>query len=183
MPTKLTTQELNPKISSDVYLQKYESQEVLDGVRVVPLKNNIGEEGDFCEVMRITDNGMLESLPEFKLAQINRTYLFSNSIKAWHLHLGQDEIWYVSPSEHLFVGLWDLRAKSPTTNKTMRLVLGGGSSSLLYIPRGVAHGSANFSQKEVNLFYFTNAKFNLESPDERRLPWDSIPNFWSPERD
>ncbi|OGH18082.1 MAG: hypothetical protein A3F31_03740 [Candidatus Levybacteria bacterium RIFCSPHIGHO2_12_FULL_38_12] len=156
----------------------------MEGVKIVPLEIYLAEDGDFAEVVRINENGKLEQVPGFKLAQVNRTRLNPGSLKAWHLHLKQDEIWYVIPTGLLFVGLWDIRKDSPTNGVTMRIVLGGGKSSLLFIPQGVAHGSANFSHEEVHLFYFVNKQFNLNNPDEHRIPWDSKgADFWTPERD
>jgi hypothetical protein len=43
----------------------------------------------------------------------------------------------------------------------------------------VAHGCANISPKSANMFYLTNQQFNVESPDEYRLPWDHFgKDFW-----
>jgi dTDP-4-dehydrorhamnose 3,5-epimerase len=166
-----------------LYLQDYSPKSKIQGVEFIPVRNFPSDEGDFSEVLRLNDDGGLELKPDFHLAQINRTKSFPGSIKAWHAHFRQDEMWYVSPWEHLFVGLWDLRKDSPTANQRMRVILGAGQSQLLYIPKGVAHGSANFSGKQLELFYFVNQRFNLQDPDEKRIPWDTIADFWTPERD
>lgn len=171
-------------VFENVFLQDYSSQILLDGVQIINLKSFPSDEGDFGELIRITDSGEFEQVPGFKMMQMNRTRLFPGSIKAWHMHQNQDEIWYVPPHFQLFMGLWDTRKESPTTNKTMRLNTGAGRSQMIYIPRGVAHGSANFSSQDVELFYFVNQKFNLEAPDEFRLHWDILgEDFWKPERD
>jgi dTDP-4-dehydrorhamnose 3,5-epimerase len=171
-------------VQQNVFLQDYSSQPVLDGVQIIQMKSFPSDEGDFAEVIRFTDNGEFEHVPGFKIAQMNRTRLFPGSVKAWHMHQNQDEIWYVPPYFQLFMGLWDTRKDTPTANKTMRLNLGAGRSMMVYIPRGVAHGSANFSTDAVGLFYFVNQKFNMDNPDELRLHWDVIgADFWKPERD
>ncbi len=183
MAKALTLEDINEQSRGKIYTQDYNESSQIEGVKLIELKNYISEEGDFSEVIRL-ENGEIESLPDFKLAQINRTRLFPGSIKAWHLHLKQDEIWYIPPMEDLFVGLWDIREKSSTNTKTQRVCLGGGKSLLLYIPRGVAHGSANFTKKDVNLFYLVNVGFDKKNPDEMRIPWDSAgADFWKPERD
>ncbi len=179
----LTAKDIVLDASKLIYPADYSEQENIEGVRIIDLKNIPAEEGDFSEILRIK-NGNLENIKGFKLAQINRTTLIPGSIKAWHLHYRQDEIWYVSPLDHLLAGLWDVRTKSPSVGKTMRVVLGGGSAHMLYIPKGVAHGSAIFTSKPVELYVFVNQQFNLKKADEKRIPWDSLGrDFWKPKRD
>ena len=175
---------LSPTHASKVFAQDYSPATKIDGVQLIDIRTFNADEGDFSEVFRLTDHGTLEVLPTFQLRQVNRTHLFHGSVKAWHIHLLQDEIWYLPPQYHLVVGLWDLRAGSPTENKTQKVILGGGTSRALLIPKGVAHGSANFSGKTVQLLYFVNQVFNQASPDEHRLHWDANgADFWKPERD
>ena len=180
----LKTKNISAKYRKGIYDQKYKSALILDGVRLINLHSIPGEEGDLSEIARIGMNGEISSIPGFKMAQLNRTRLIPNSVKAWHLHFKQDFIWYVSPYDHLFVGLWDLRKNSKTEDRTMRIVLGGGQSQLLFIPHGVAQGSAVFQNAPVDLFVFSNTQFEINNLDEKRLPWDSKgKNFWSPKRD
>lgn len=180
----LTINDIDSKVARKVYTQDYSSKPSIDGVRIINVKNHVVEGGDFTELFRIRKDGNieLEELPSFKIAQINRTMIFPEVIKAWHLHLKQDEIWYIAPSSHLFVGLWDVRKKSETSGSIMRIVLGGGDSKLLFIPRGVAHGCANFSKKPVDVYYFINGQFDKDNPDEKRISWDALgKEFWYPQ--
>ena len=178
------TIELLDALKGKVYAQDYSKKKTIEGVKIAEIKNFISEEGDFSEIIRLDANGETEEFPGFVLQQINRTKLFPKSVKAWHLHMNQDEVWYIPPSFHLFVGLWDVRKKSESSNVTMRIVLGEGRSRLLYIPRGVAHGSANFSSHSIELFYFVNQKFNVQNSDEKRIHWDALgKEFWLPEKD
>ncbi len=179
----LNIEDIDEKFKNKVYQQDYTPQKNIEGVKVVAVKNFLSEEGDFSEICRIA-NGELELFPGFRLEQINRTRLFPNSIKAWHIHFKQDEVWYLPPAYDMLVGLWDLRKDSATCGETMRIVLGGGQSKMLFIPKGVAHGSACFSPKEIELFYFVNEQFNPNDPDEKRIPWDTLgEDFWKPQRD
>lgn len=184
MAANLTKDQLTEKTKSALYTQSYAPQPKIEGVQVVPLKNSVGDDGAFGEIIRLTDTGTLEAFPDFKLLQINRSYMQPKAIKGWHVHFSQDDIWYVPPANQVFVGLWDMRKDSSTADTTMRLNLGGGISQLLYIPRGVAHGAANFTRKAVELYYFIDQKFNPQNPDEHRVPWDSLgKEFWTPEKD
>ncbi len=170
--------------SSKLTTQNYSSNESIDGVEIIELETHVGEQGDFSEVLVLNEAGEVEGIPGFKLAQINRTRLLPNSIKAWHLHLKQYEMWFVPPTSQLFVGLWDVRKDSSTSGKSLRINMGGGKSEILIIPKGVAHGSGNFSGKEAELIYFVNRSFNRENPDEHRLPWDTLgSDFWTPAKD
>ncbi len=100
------------------------------------------------------------------------------------MHLKQDELWYVPEESQLIAGLWDLRKDSKTRGMTNRVVLGKSTHRLLYIPRGVAHGSVNFSQNLGIIMYFMNGQFDKKNPDEHRIPWDALgADFWKPERD
>lgn len=176
--------EIDDTIKPSVYTQDYTPKIQIEGIKIIPIKCSVGDEGDFSEIIRLNPDGEIETLPGFKLAQVNRTHLFAGSIKAWHVHQKQNEIWYVPPQFQIMVGLWDLRKDSPTLNKTVRINLGGGASHMILIPRGVAHGSAVFGDQAVNMYYFVDQHFNINDPDEKRVRWDFLgKEFWQPERD
>lgn len=184
MAELLSENDIDETVASKVYTQKYSEKAVIEGVSIISLKNNVSEDGDFSEIVRITESGEIEQLPGFKIAQINRSKLYPGAIKGWHLHLRQDDLWHVLPSTHLLVGLWDLRKSSKTKGVTMRIALGGGNSKLLFIPKGVAHGAVNITSKAAEVFYFVNQKFDINNPDEKRLSWDSLgADFWKPLKD
>jgi dTDP-4-dehydrorhamnose 3,5-epimerase len=175
---------IDPEVAPKVYTQSYEKKVFIEGVKFVPLKNIVGEDGSFSEVVRLNDNGELEQFPGFKLAQVNRTSQVNGTVKGWHLHYKQDELWYVPPPYFILVGLWDVRKDSPTKGMVNRVILDGSNSQLMFIPHGVAHGSSVYGQNSVNLYYFINQKFDISNPDEQRIPWDQLgADFWQPQRD
>ena len=179
----LTIKDIDTKRQGTIYRQNYNRVDFIDGVKLVGLKNIPSEEGDFSEIVRL-NKGRIKDFPNFEVAQINRTRLLPGSIKAWHLHFRQDFVWYVSPFDHLFVGLWDVRRKSKTKDKIMRIVIGGGTSQLLFIPKGVVQGTAVFQSSPLDMYVFSNQQFDIKNPDERRLPWDSLgKDFWLPKKD
>ena len=68
-------------------------------------------------------------------------------------------------------------------NRSLLFGLGGGRCHLLYIPRGVAHGAANSGRERAQIWYFVNQQFDVNDPDERRLPWDAAgAAFWDSEK-
>ncbi len=183
MSHALSPKDIDTSVRKLIFPPDYSPTKTIKNVFFIDLKNNIEEDGDFCEIIRIA-HGKIEQVPNFNLSQLNRTKLNPGSVKAWHLHLKQDVLWYLNPVDYLFVGLWDIRKNSPTCGLRMRVVLGEGKAQLLYIPRGVAHGSANFTARPVHLYYFTNRKFSLENPDEKRIAWDTGgADFWTPVRE
>lgn len=173
-----------PELREVVYTQSYAAKPSIQDVKVISLKAFTAEEGDFAEIMRLTDQGEVEAMPGFHIRQINRTRVVPGAIKAWHVHEYQDELWYVPPRFQLTVGVWDVRSGSNTAGTATKFVLGGGLSQLLYLPKGVAHGMINHSAEPVEMFYFMNQQFNPQQPDEHRIHWDHLgAEFWQPERD
>ncbi len=170
---------LQPQVTQEAYGQKPS----IEGVRVIDLASYPGEQGDFSELVRLTPEGELQNAPGFKLAQVNRAHLLPGSIKAWHFHYLQDELWYVDPRHSLVLGLWDIRQNSPTSGVHYKIVLGAGRSRLVHIPAGVAHGSFAHTSQELDLYYFVNRQFDPNQADEQRLPWDSVgAEFWTMEK-
>ena len=179
----LTLSDIDEKARGKIYIQDYSAKPTIEGVKIIPVKNYISEDGDFSEIIRM-EKGKVAGLEDFEVVQLNRSKLLPGSIKGWHLHFQQEDIFYLPPSGFLLVGLWDLRKSSKTNGVSMKITLGAGQSSLLYVPRGVAHGMANVSNQDIELFYFVNQQFDFENPDERRLPWDSLgADFWQPKKD
>lgn len=175
----LTEKDIDGKQEKKVFVQDYSKKPVIEGVQIFELRNMIGEDGDLTELARFTESGEHEQFPGFQIRQINRSLVMPGSLKAWHLHFNQDDIWHVLPHERLTIGLWDVRKDSPTKNVTMKLPVGGGRSYLVHIPRGVAHGAVNHSQNPATILYFVNQQFDNNNPDERRLAWDSLgEEFW-----
>jgi dTDP-4-dehydrorhamnose 3,5-epimerase len=161
-------------------VQEYSGTQPIEGVAFIDLRQSVDDGGDFMELLRLDQNGALEVRPDMKVSQINYSRVMPGAIKAFHLHFNQEDIWFVPPTDRVLVGLLDVRKDSPSCGCTMRFVLGGGRTRLLYIPRGVAHGAGNIWQEPAQIIYFVNQHFSLEQPDERRLPWDLCGEaFWN----
>lgn len=153
----LTTQDYTPSLT-------------IEGVLLLEIRRFIGEDGAFSEIVRLKRGRIIQpkELSFFGVKQINHSQVLPKTVKAWHLHLNQDEIWFVHPEGRLIGGLLDLREGSKTKSVKMRLVLGGGKAHLLYIPRGVAHGLSNPYLASVTMTYLVNNYF--DGSDEKRLP-------------
>jgi dTDP-4-dehydrorhamnose 3,5-epimerase len=154
-------------------VQAYGPASAMEGVVLMTLARHADDGGSLTELVRLTD-GRTEGLQGFSLRQVNYSELAPGTIKAFHLHVRQTDVWYVPPGDRMLVVLLDVRQGSRTEGARMRLVLGDGSSRLLRIPPGVAHGVRNLGPATGRVIYFTDLHFSAEpsSCDEGRLPWD-----------
>jgi dTDP-4-dehydrorhamnose 3,5-epimerase len=160
--------------------QLYGPKPRIDGILLRDLEVFSDEGGDFCEITRIGSDGTLAAFPGYRPEQISFSLMLPGTIKAWHLHERQDDLWFVPATDRLLIGLLDVRGDSETFRNSMRLVLGAGKARLLYIPKGVAHGVANSSGIAASILYFTDRAFDAENPDEHRLPHDLLgAEFWT----
>ena len=162
-----------------ITVQQYGQTQSIDGVKLIDLKLNSDDGGEFVELGRL-DQGIMKTLHGFTIKQINHSRLLPGAVKAFHIHRNQADLWYVPPFDRVLVGLADLRQDSSTYNTKIRLILGGGQAKLLYIPRGVAHGAGNVWDTPATVIYFTDDEFDPASPDEGRLPYDLFgQDFWT----
>lgn len=176
----INKKDLTPAVQKVLSVQSYAKKLLIEGVRLVELKRFTGEDGAFLETCRL-ENGKLvvpEELKGFELKQVNHSVAVPGTVKAWHLHFNQDEVWFIHPEGTLIAGLLDVRDGSKTKDQSMRFSLGNGRANLLYIPRGVAHGLSNPYAKPASMTYLVNNHF--DGSDEHRLPpiFGVEPDFW-----
>jgi dTDP-4-dehydrorhamnose 3,5-epimerase len=165
--------EFSPDAKRAFQVQTYGGTSAIDGVRVVELARHADDGGAMTELARLTD-GRAAGLGDFTVRQINHSELAPGAIKAFHLHTRQTDVWFVPPSDRMLVVLLDVRQSSRTEATRQRVVLGNGTSRLLLIPPGVAHGVRNLAETAGRIIYFTDLHFSSEPAtcDEGRLPWD-----------
>lgn len=177
--TRLSLDDLSPCVREQFSVQRYPPAAVIDGVRLVDLREIQDDGGSFVELARIDEAAQVAGFEGFQARQVNYSTMMPGTVNAWHLHFGQEDIWFVPSQSRILVGLKDIRANSPTEGLSMRFVLGAGRARLLLIPRGVAHGAANPWPGAQVVIYFVNQQFSPQAPDEGRLPWDAFgADFW-----
>ena len=154
-------------------LQEYSPAPGIDGVQVVELKRFHDDGGSLTELGRL-QGGVHAALPGFEVKQVNYSELEPGAIKAFHLHRRQTDVWFVPPADKMLLVLLDVRAESRSRNIHRRLVLGDGTSRLVRIPPGVAHGVKNLAPTRGRIIYFVDTHFSPDpdQSDEGRLPWD-----------
>jgi len=177
--SKLSISDIASEWRDDVSVQDYSGRPSIDGLLFVELRQLVDDGGSFLEIGRLDDAGKLLGVPDFQARQLNFSTLEPGAIKAWHVHFGQEDVWFIPPTSRLVVGLKDVREASPTKGNAVRLTMGAGKARLMRIPRGVAHGVANLTQVPQSMIYLVNQHFSLDDADERRLPWDAFgAEFW-----
>lgn len=172
---------IEPKTAKVITKQDYNPCSVIDNVKLITIKRFTAPDGAFNEIVRLNENGEIiipSELTGFKVKQLNHGVCVPGTIKAWHLHYNQDEVWFIHPDSKVIVGLLDVRASSKTKLQSMKLCLGDGVAQLLFIPRGVAHGLSNPYTEKVFMTYLISNYFNGE--DEFRLPaeYSVKEDFW-----
>ncbi len=163
----------------------YEKPGPIDGVAVHRLPRFVDDRGFFQEIYRAkADHAGSESLAAFfrdvPVAQLNYTIVNAeNHVKGLHYHLKQQDVWFCPhPSKAKFV-LFDVRKASPTYLRTQVVVAGDGQDLLVRIPEGVAHGYRPLTNP-CALFYLVTRTFDVNDPDEFRIPWDhpAVRELW-----
>jgi dTDP-4-dehydrorhamnose 3,5-epimerase len=180
-PRRLTAADL-VDAAHDLTRQSYGARPAIEGVVLDEAPVFRGADGLFAEIMRLDGAHAVQGLAGFRPIQWNWSSLEPGAVKAWHLHLSQEDLWIVPPDSALLVGLVDLRRQSPTASAVQRLALGAGRCHRLHIPRGVAHGVANLGSRAQAMLYAVNQFFTADpaATDEWRLPWDRFgAEFWA----
>lgn len=134
------------------------------------LKQDV-EAGIFMEVLRDDDN----LLKHF--GQSNFTIAYKDTIKAFHYHEHQDDLWFLATGRAAIV-LYDKREDSKTYQETEVIYGGKDDYKLVLIPVGVVHGYKVLSDEPCMLFYHVTKAYDRDNPDELRIdPMDKEINF------
>jgi dTDP-4-dehydrorhamnose 3,5-epimerase len=147
---------------------------MIDGVKIKELivrddipdrDEDVSKPGFLVEVLR-NDDELLS-----KFGQTTFTVAYKDTIKAFHYHEKQDDLWFIASGKAMIV-LYDMRENSPTKGETQVIIAGKDDYKLVTIPIGVAHGYKVLSDEPVMLFYHTTESYNANDPDEKRMAYD-----------
>ena len=131
----------------------------------LPDAQSSGKLGFLMEVLR--DDEKLLS----RFGQTTFTVAYEKTIKAFHWHKEQDDLWFIATGTARVV-LYDQRNDSLTRGSTETIMAGENDYKLILIPRGVVHGYQVLSKEPVLLFYHTTKSYDAKNPDEQRIPFD-----------
>jgi len=148
---------------------------MINGVKIKKLKihqdkaelgEKIRKPGFLMEILR-SDEKLLK-----KFGQSTLTISYQGTIKAFHSHEHQDDLWFVAKGSVKIV-LCDLRKNSKTYKEIQEIMAGENDYKVVLIPAGVAHGYQVLSRQPVLLFYHTTKPYDAKNPDEIRIPYDN----------
>jgi dTDP-4-dehydrorhamnose 3,5-epimerase len=146
---------------------KPDSGDLIDSVIVKPAALWPDDRGYFMEVGR-WGQGLLEHYPAAS-TQISAALSYPGTIKAFHFHRHQTDVWCPAAGM-LQVVLVDLRPASRTFGLRNTVYIGALRSWQLLIPPGVGHGYKVLGQQPAVLVYCTDRFYNPE--DEGRIAYN-----------
>ncbi len=145
---------------------------MIDGVKVVPLRQIVDERGKIMHMLKATD-------PHFvSFGEIYFSCAWPGVIKAWHIHKSMTVSNAVVSGRARLV-MYDLRPDSPTKGELQEVFFGEDNYVLVQIPPGIANGYKAYGDKMVIM---ANAASEPHRPDEmdRLDPFTpDIPFDWS----
>ena len=144
---------------------------MIDGVKVVPLRQIVDERGKIMHMLKATDEHFVA------FGEIYFSCAWPGVIKAWHIHTTMT-VNNAVVSGHAKLVMYDLREDSPTRGELQEVFFGEDNYVLVQIPPGIANGYKAYGDK---LVIMANAATQPHDPDEMlRKPFDSdeIPYTW-----
>jgi len=146
---------------------------MIKGVKTKLTKHIPDERGRLMEILRSDDD--LFS----KFGQVYMTSNYPQVVKAWHMHKHQiDNVCCVKGMIKLV--LFDARRNSPTRGEINEFFIGEYNPMIIQIPKEIYHGWKCVSETESLVINIPTEKYNYETPDEYRLPYNTrkIPYDW-----
>jgi dTDP-4-dehydrorhamnose 3,5-epimerase len=147
---------------------------LIDGVRVKPLKVIPDERGRLAEALRADEEIFI------KFGQVYYTTVSPGVTKAWHYHKKQVDN-FVCVKGMIKLALYDDRDGSATKEKVNEFFIGDHNPMLVQIPPLVWHGFKCTSESEAIVINISTEPYHHASPDEyRRDPHKGgIPYDWA----
>lgn len=129
---------------------------IIEGVKIIPLRQIPDERGKVMHMLKCTDPHFL------KFGEIYFSVGFPGAIKAWHVHRSMTLNNAVIAGRVKLV-LYDGRANSPTRGQLMELFIGEDNYCLVQIPPGITNGYQAYGDKPAIL---ANCATEPHDPDE-----------------
>ena len=146
---------------------------MIKGVKTKLSKFIPDERGRLMEILRSDD-------PLFtKFGQVYITTNYPKVVKAWHMHKNQsDNVCCLKGMIKLV--LYDGRRTSNTRGEINEFFIGEHNPMVIQIPKEIYHGWKCISETESIVLNMPTEKYNYDSPDEYRLPFNTrkIPYDW-----
>lgn len=142
------------------------------GVVIKHLQSWPDDRGHFAEIFRDHE----DVAKDFVIRQTSLTMTRPGTIKAFHYHRNQDDI-FVPLIGEIRVALVDFRTASPTYGFANSIFCGERYLKAVRIPRGVAHGYEVLGSREMTMVYYTDQHYDPK--DELRSAFDDPAIGWT----
>ncbi len=142
-------------------------QRLIEGVRVVEVRNMLQDSGSLTEIYRAD----WFSTP-LEIEQAFQITLKGGAITAWHMHAETTDRLFVSSGQVKIV-LFDDRPDSQTRGLTNEFRFGERRAGLVIVPAGVWHGLRNLQAAASVVVNLVDRSYDYTAPDHWRLPPDS----------
>jgi dTDP-4-dehydrorhamnose 3,5-epimerase len=139
---------------------------MIQGVKIKKILKFCDDRGFFAELIKDGEDTF------HPIKQTSYTESYPGTIKAFHWHKKQWDVWFVIDGMAQVV-LHDMRKDSPTFKQTQVIYAGEDNHVLIAIPPYVAHGYRVLGSKALKLIYHTSEAYDPKDPDEERISWDS----------
>ena len=124
--------------------QQKTGEMMIDGVKIIPLRQIVDERGKVMHMLKATD-------PHFQqFGEIYFSCALPGTVKAWHLHKSMTLNNAVISGRAKLV-LYDGRDGSPTKGQVQEIYFGEDHYCLVQVPPGITNGYKAYSNKLVIL--------------------------------
>jgi dTDP-4-dehydrorhamnose 3,5-epimerase len=117
---------------------------MIDGVKIVPLRQIVDERGKIMHMVKATDEHFVG------FGEIYFSCAWPGTVKAWHIHQTMTVNNAVISGRAKLV-LYDMRPESPTRGELQEVYIGEDNYSLVQMPPGIANGYKAYGDKLVIL--------------------------------
>jgi dTDP-4-dehydrorhamnose 3,5-epimerase len=113
---------------------------MIDGVKIVPLRQIVDERGKIMHMLKATDPHFL------RFGEIYFSCAWPGVVKGWHVHKSMT-VNNAVVSGRVKLVMYDLREGSPTKGELQEVFIGEDNYCLVQIPPGVANGYKTYGDK------------------------------------
>ena len=143
---------------------------MIDGVKVVALRQIVDERGKIMHMLKRTDSHFIE------FGEIYFSCAWPGTVKAWHVHQTMT-VNNVVVSGHAKLVLYDGRPNSPTLGEVQEIFMGDSNYVLVQIPPGIANGYKAYGDRLVILANCATEPHDTSEmlrmrPDDPAIPYD-----------
>ena len=151
---------------------------MIHDANVRDLQVNVDERGYLTEIYR-SDWDFFDPEPAMSYYSVSHPGI----VRAWHRHTRGQVDYFICPSGHVKVGIYDERDESPTNGELNTFIIGEKSQKVVRVPGDCWHGFKVVGDEPALLVNLPTNLYDYDNPDEERLPYDTdrIPLDWDEE--